>query len=267
MPTVSELVRQASQTSDPAILRELGAHRSKTVRSAVADNPAADDITIAALLDDRSHDVRLAAAGNLTERPDLHERAARSSDAWVRAITAHTYAGQDDRSLALDVQRILADDSFAETRGRIAETTNDLDLFEHLMRDGSPTVRGWCASNPRITREQMERLVSDRRLEVRAAAAANGLRYPDDEQLLRLARDRSAEVRWAVLFRVDLPRAAVELITQDPDEMNRQHAQMALRDEHAINGEGAIESARAERTRVDRLLSFPAESDDTGRSV
>ncbi|KTR54402.1 hypothetical protein NS359_00075 [Curtobacterium oceanosedimentum] len=102
----------------------------------------------------------------------------------------------------------------------------------------------------------MERLVTDRNRMVRAAAAANGLRYPDDEQLLRLARDKSAEVRWAVLFRPDRPRRAIELIAEDSDEMNRQHARIALRDERAIIAPPATRWARAERQRAPHVRSF-----------
>lgn len=73
---------------------------------------------------------------------------------------------------------------------------------------------------------------------------------------MRLARDKSAEVRWAVLFRPDRPRRAIELIAEDSDEMNRYHAQIALHDERDIIVPAATQRTRAERRRADRVHSF-----------
>jgi hypothetical protein len=226
------------------------------VRYAVASNAATDDETISNLLDDPAEPVRWAAASNLAERPALQQLVARSTEEWLRVALASTFRDQDDRSLSRDVQRTLMADTFVETRSRIAETTNYLDIFEALLRDPAVQVRAGCAANPRITREQMETLVTDRTWEVRAATAGTGMRYPDDEQLFRLAQDRSVGVRWAVVFRVDRPRAALELIAKDRDEMNAHHARSELEDEDSVNSARVTTEARMRRARAERAASF-----------
>jgi hypothetical protein len=148
------------------------------------------------------------------------------------------------------------EDASTEIRSRMAETTNHLDVFETLMSDDDRRVRAACAANPRITLEQMERLVTDRNWEVRASAVGSGMRYPDDEQILRLAEDRSAGVRWAVVFRVDRPRAALELIAKDRDEMNARLAKSELEDERSINSAHVTTDARTRRARAERASSF-----------
>lgn len=256
---VAELVALAQRSKDPLVLRDLARQPSKRVRIAVAENRAASDDTVTRLLGDGESLVRLAAAAtNLAPRPAVQEVAALSRDDTVRAILADTFADDHQRSLALAVQSALAVDPSAEVRGRVASTTDQPTLFETLLRDDAIVVRASCASNPRINRLQTDRLVSDRRAEVRAAAAGNGLRYPDDEQLLRLSGDRSAAVRWAVLFRVDRPRAAVERIAEDPDEWNRHHAQRALQSESLINSPAVVRTARAERARARSVPEFPS---------
>jgi hypothetical protein len=53
---------------------------------------------------------------------------------------------------------------------------------------------------------------------------AFGVRYPDEEQLIRLASDKSVEVRWAVVHNLRSPRAVIEIVALDDDEMNRHAA-------------------------------------------
>lgn len=174
----------------------------------------------------------------------------------MRGRLAATYAFDDSRSLARTIQVKLAADTSTDPRVWIAQTTPYLDLFEALLRDGDPTVRGSCAANPRITREQMQVLVEDRIAKTRRLAVAFGLRYPDADQLIRLASDRSAEVRWAVLFRVDAPRRAVEIIADDTDEMNRRHAQGFLEGRQRLYSNQVIEFSRDRRARAERGLQF-----------
>lgn len=254
---VAELADLASTSTDASALRDLSRHRSKAVRMSVAGNPAADDETIARLSHDADELVRLACAGNLANRPVLQRAAAASSEKWVRAKLAGTFARDDKRSLPYDLQARLAGDEFRDVRGWIAETTNYRDLFDLLIVDADPRVRARCAANPRISRAQMELLVTDRQWGVRAYTASAGLRYPDDEQIVRLAGDRSAEVRWAVLFRVDRPREAVEMITQDADEMNRRHAQLG-----PVMGPDYVASVRSDRRRATLGLHFESPPTD-----
>lgn len=256
MAKVATLVDEAASARESARLRELAPHESKEVRVAVAANPLADNETIQLLLGDGDESVRLAAAGNLADRPKLQLAVVDSEDKWMRAVLAHTFLRQDHLSLPYEVQAALAHDAFDETRQRIAETTDFADLFEMLLEDATPGVRGWCAANPRISRAQMGALVSDRAWKVRALAATLGLKFPDDEQLLRLARDRSAEVRWAVLSRVDRPREAIEILADDSDERNRRHAQLALVDVHNIMSADVEAAARTDRKRVAAVSSF-----------
>jgi len=255
MPTVRASALEATTAKDADVLGSLSTHRSVSVRYAVADNPASDDETIALLLNDLNESVRYTAASNLAERPALQQLVARSSEEWLRAALASTFLDQDDRSLPRDVQRALMADTFVETRSRIAETTNQLDIFETLLQDSDERVRAACAANPRITREQMERLVTDRRWEVRASAAARGMRYPDEEQLLRLAQDRSVGVRWTVVYRPDRPRAALELIARDDDEMNAHAAKCMLGDDD-LNSAQVTNHARAQRAKAEGAAGF-----------
>lgn len=255
---ISELESLAQRSRDPSLLSELAGHANRRVRATVAENEAASDDTICLLLEDPDAMVRLAAAAeNLRARPDLQLIAARSADEDVRATLASTFLSELGRSLQASVQAILAGDPSPEVRGRIAATTDQPNLFEALLRDDAHIVRAYCASNPRINRSQMNQLVTDGRAGVRAAAAGNGLRYPDDDELVRLSNDRSASVRWAVLFRVDRPRAALERISHDVDDWNREHAQRALLDESLINGPEAVGAVRKLRAQADSLGEFP----------
>lgn len=253
---VADLVEDAKGTADAGRLRELSDHRSVRVRQAVASNPASSDAIVEQMLADDSSVVRLSAASNLAERPRVQGIAANSSDEWVRSVLAHSFRWTFDRSLSYEVQAKLAADRNVECRARVAETTNYLDLFEALLVDPHDRVRGRCAGNPRITREQMQVLVADPSATVRSFAASSGMVYPDDEQLLRLAGDRSSTVRWHVLFRVDRPRKAIEVISADSDDINRQHAQLALRNNHNIISSEVEESARERRRQAARLAPF-----------
>lgn len=124
------------------------------------------------------------------------------------------------------------------------------------MDDKDPRVRGMCAANPRIALGQMEQLVTDKSRVTRASAVMGGLRYPDDDQLVRLAQDRSAEVRWAVIIRPDCPRRALELNAGDSDAINRQHAENALADNRYVMADQVVEHARRERDRALRAQPF-----------
>lgn len=247
--------RAASSTSSED-LADLATHRFATVRRAVASNSATPDEVVAILAADSDELVRLNAAASAQYRPAIHGDLSRSSDRWVRAVLADVYAATPGRALTYEVQRQLAQDEISEVRMRIAMHTEFLDLFERLLGDESPKVRGSCACNPRATREHIETCIVDRAWQVRAAAAANGVPYPDADQLIRLAQDRSAQVRWAVLVRPDAPRAAVAIIAGDADDMNRHHADLILA---GVDVAGAQPRAFRQRERAQAaLLAFAA---------
>lgn len=208
-------------------LRELAAHPSKRVRAAVAESPRIEDSLVIDLAADVDEMVRVTAASNAAARPLVERDLAASPDKWVRAVLAHTYAYKIEQ-LQRQTQEVLVCDEFPETRMRIAETTSHRDLFDVLLEDDRPEVRGACAGNPRAHRTDVDRLLADPSWKTRAAAVTSGLNYPDREQLIRVATDRSAEVRWQVLFRAGAPLEVAGLLATDDDEMVRDRAQAVL---------------------------------------
>jgi hypothetical protein len=239
----------SDEQTDPQRLAELAAHPSKSVRLEVACNQVTPWQVLVQLTDDPDEQIRVNAAGNVNTVVEAQEQLSLSSDKWVRAILAHTYA-RSPGSLSRAIQLRLAEDDFLETRTRIAETTNFLDIFESFMSDPIAGIRASCAANPRIDREQMERLVTDRSAGVRAATIVRGCLYPDDEQLLRLARDRSKGVQWAALCRADAPLEAVEIIAQESDEFNRRQAERTLANLELHRSQQNIEWRANERARA-----------------
>ncbi len=218
---------EAASTSDPDRLAELSAHRHATVRITVATNPATPDDTLLALTADPDSTVRANAAGEAIARPHLHPALSRAEDPWVRAILAAAYTWSPGQGLARDIQERLVDDEFWEVRGRIGATTSHLDVFERLLTDTDPKVRAACAQNPRLTRVQMDLLLADSRAEVRSAAVALGVIYPDAAQLARAASDRSTIVRWQVIVRPGTPLDVLDLLLDDVDDGNQHDARRA----------------------------------------
>lgn len=231
--------------SDSARLWELAAHKSVRVRQAVAGNRGAENRTLSRLLDDEVPEVRLEATTTARNRRELHSALVHHDDKSVRALFVWVLES-DPICIAHADQQFLAGDSFRDVRCALAGRTPYADVFDRLLHDDDARVRGWCASNPRISLDQVERLVTDRAWSTRSLSVVTGLRYPTDEQLIRLARDRSAEVRWAVLSRVDAPREALEIIAQDSDDMNRQHAERVLNGD-GVNAPGVIVQERRRR--------------------
>lgn len=216
----------AANSSTPSVvLAEMSSDTSPRIREQVALNTSLDDATVLALAADLKREVRRAAAINARGRDQVVEALSRSTDPEVREYIAwHNSVSPLDH----DVQARLATDSEWQVRQQIAETTNYRALFDRLLEDPNPRVRGSCAGNPRATRSDIERLIADRSAVVRSMTVALGVVYPDDEQLLRLARDKSANTQWAVIMRVDTPREALEIVANEGDEMNRTQARASL---------------------------------------
>lgn len=218
----------------PQRLSELAEHSSARVRHAVAMAAGASDDVVRGLAADADRDVRLGAATNAAGRPAIEEDLAASEDEAVRSVLAHTYALEPYKQLLRATQEVLAADSSREVRARIAETTGYRDLYDRLLTDPQPRVRGACADNPRATSEDKERLLTDRHRDTRAMVLdSDGVRLTH-EQLLRAARDPSADVRWATLFRPGAPTAVAEALAGDVDETVRDAAQAATRDREEI---------------------------------
>jgi hypothetical protein len=216
-----------SAATNPERLRELSQHPSLWVRRPVHVNPATPDDAILGMIGDPRNAKTLGWSEALRGRLRLEGPLSVWPDAEIRADLAFTY-GWVSGSLSRRTQAVLAGDPSEHVRINMARTTSYADLFLLLLGDSSPAVRGACADNPRIDKQQMERLITDSVKTVRCRAVSMGMRFPDEEQLLRLASDRSSSVRWAVLFNPRSPREAIELIAQDKDEDNRQHAQAHL---------------------------------------
>jgi hypothetical protein len=257
MSSFDPVLRDAQEPGTPVgRLVELSTRRSVRIRSAAAANPSIPDDLVLTLARDTNAAVRMAAADNSRGRPFVVRVLASSPYPAVRSAIAALNAsgpGSVDREL----QEQLADDTDPECRRSIARATNYLAVFEQLLRDPDPKVRGECAANPRATREHIETLVTDRSKVTRRMAVWSGVLYPDDEQLVRLARDRSADVRWGVISRVGAPREALEIIAAEPDETNSSHARRAL------NGDGVnseIVVAETLRARIDATGLPPFES-------
>ena len=233
-------------------LREMGGDRSAKIREAIAQNPAIPDDLLLTLSGDASTSVRQSAALSAQGRQAILLALAVSSDSAVREIVAglNNPAEQLDR----EIQDVLSQDYSWEARARIARSTQYRDLFERLLADAHPQVRGQSGANPRATLEDFERLTTDRSAVTRRIAVAVGVRYPSEDQLMKLARDRSAEVQWAVIARVGTPRAAVEIVAEEGDHMNRNQALAVLKD--GFFPSTVIESAQKSRDHASLLGPF-----------
>lgn len=162
-------------------------------------------------------------ADALRQRDRLEEPLARSPRQIVRASVAGTYRHAEG-ALRRSTQLLLSQDESKEVRELIASTTDYEDILDALIQDPVEDVRAGCAANPRIDRDRIERLITDRSSVVRRRAVAMGLRFPDEEQLIRLARDRSSAVRWevAICWRATPP--VMEVLLNDADEHLRHQA-------------------------------------------
>lgn len=246
-----EVAQNPSTPND--VLRSLGANKSPRIRYAVATNTSISDSEVVQLAQDDDSGVRIAAAGNAVGRDRVIVALASSSDTAVRATIASLNKAAP---LTKGLQRQLAGDSDKDTRQFIASSTNHAEIFETLLRDPDADVRGYCAANPRATRSHFELLLSDKSRRTRALAVYLGLGFPDDEQLIRLARDKSVGVRWNVIFRVGAPDKAIAIIaSEDPDEINRRHAQIRV-DGGSNYSQQVVESALQRRSILNTIEPF-----------
>lgn len=223
---VDEVVKQIERHMfSPDELKVLATHRSPRVRTAVAASKDVDNETLTALARDEKDTVRLAAASNAVGRPAVELEFAHNADPWVRAVLAHTYAGESEGALGRDVQSLLADDDFWEVRSRVAETTNQRDVYARLLEDADARVRGACAANEMASTQDLKSLLSDKRKEVRSMAIASG--KAGRVALLGATGDASADVRWAALEEAEAQGAVDEVgksLENDPDKTVRHHA-------------------------------------------
>jgi hypothetical protein len=247
---VAEAIQEAEHpaTTDQR-LGELAEHASARVRDAVVSAAGASDDLVRRLAADADRNVRLGAATNAAGRPGIEADLAASDDDAVRSVLAHTYAREPYKQLLRATQEVLSSDSSREVRARIGETTGYRDLYDRLLADHEPRVRGACADNPRATPEDMERLLSDPHRDTRAMALDSDSGHLTQEQLLRAARDPSADVRWATLFRAGAPDSVAKALADDDDETVRDAAQAGAHYRGAIWESEGEADAVADRLR------------------
>lgn len=233
-------------------LREMGGDRSARIREAVAQNPAVPDDLLLTLSGDAVASVRQSAALSARGRRTVLLALTASPHSVVREIVASL--NNPVEQLDREIQEVLSQDDSWEARARIARSTQFRDLFKRLLADEHPQVRGQSGANPRATLDDFERLTTDRSAVTRRIAVAVGVRYPSDDQLMRLARDRSADVQWAVITRVGSPRAAVEIVAEEGDDMNRHQASAVLKE--GFVPQTIIESVRQSRDEAALLGPF-----------
>lgn len=219
MPSINERAQSAADpTASESLLRELARDKAPKVREAVAANPQAPAEVLRSLADDPNLRVRDAVAMNPS--PAGLTAALSSADHGTRGVAAQRQDLDDASRLALQT------DPDHRVREAVARVTDDAQALAALARDPHPAVRSATLENPALSTEDVEMLAMDRIAKVRAVAAYARRVHPDT--LTRLAGDRSAEVRWAVLVfnpeRLDLAAK----IAEDPDEMNARQARAQL---------------------------------------
>lgn len=200
------LAKASDPATAPARLHELSGDRDKQIRAAVAANPSTPVETLELLATDRHPVVR----GSVSKNPAPHAWSiALRSDAHTRVVLTQRQ-DLDEQTL----QALLTDDDWKVREG-LAASTRSPDVLHRLARDENQHPRAWAALNRALPSEDHELLAHDRIAQVRAAAAQRpGLR---DETVLKLARDRSAFVRYEVLRQY--PGLVASLLIADPDEL------------------------------------------------
>jgi hypothetical protein len=227
----AEFAEAQSSGTAAGRLAGLSQHPSWWVRWAALENPNTSDDAVFAMVEDPRNKENIPWSVGFRGRPALESRLAEWPDAAVRSDLAAAYRGLMEGGLLRETQLTLSRDSSAEVRTFTAATTTYRDILESLMLDLNEKVRSECADNPRIDREQIGRLLNDRRAAVRASAIFYGRVYPDAEQLRTAASDKSATVRWNVIFNPRSPQDAIELIANSDDELNSHHARVRLKEE------------------------------------
>lgn len=187
----------------------LASDPDRQVRELLAGNPACGADVLAALMDDPHWRVRWTAAQSPSPDPAVQEAGARSTRADVREALAARV------DLAAEISTALAADPVTAVRAAIAGSTRDVELLARLASDPSWEVRGEVALSAAVTDDLLRILAADAHRRVRATVATQE-RTPRDV-VLRLARDRSADVRWCVLLARPGDAELSDLLRDDPD--------------------------------------------------
>ncbi|MBM2614843.1 hypothetical protein JIG36_04635 [Actinoplanes sp. LDG1-06] len=196
-------------------LRALAGDPDAGTREAVAANVRTPGEVLVALAGDRRYEVRYAAVGNPAAGDAVRETFCSSPYEDARLMLAQ------QPGLPSAVVARLARDPARAVREFVAEHTDDPDALATLVEDGHPAVRAQAAQNRHTTEEQRRQLARDPAATVRSALlhamARLGWVIPEDD-LLRLARDRSVNVRYWVAGLPGSTRAVYEILAEDPDD-------------------------------------------------
>ncbi|MFD1082785.1 hypothetical protein [Micromonospora andamanensis] len=202
------------------LLHGLAADPNNKVRQALAENPTCPPAVLAGLVDDPSFDVRYAVLVNPRADRYVHEMICRSSDEDIRRLLA------ESQSIEEDIKTTLLRDPSVAVRGGMAETTVDPQILAALVSDPEPKVRAKAALNPLTTQEQRRRLARDKAASVRWALVQSV--ELAEESLEELVHDRSVNVRWWLATTPQTPHRFLRILTEDKSPEVRTQARMRL---------------------------------------
>jgi len=200
----------------PDVLRVLAGDPDRATREAVANNSGADPDVLILLLRDQHWSVRWSVVGNPAADLRVQEAMCASDDPDLRFVLA-----QSD-GLPATIAAVLARDPAWSVREGLATNTDDQATLRILLDDPDPRMRAGAAMNAGTTAEQRRKLVHDPAWNVRASAVQSISAYAWDfpaDDLFRLARDRSVNVRFWLANLPGSIRPVYELLARDPDDL------------------------------------------------
>ncbi|MFF3853198.1 hypothetical protein [Micromonospora sp. NPDC002575] len=160
------------------------------VRLAVAKNPSCPPAILANLAIDAVLDVRFAVLENPNADYQARQAICRSPDEDMRRLLA------ESNSVEEDIRNELLSDPSAAVRAGMAANTTAPHILAALIQDADAKVRAGAALNPLTSTEQRRRLARNKSASVRIALVQSVELAREDLEVL--ATDRSANVRWWV---------------------------------------------------------------------
>jgi hypothetical protein len=203
------------------VLERLASDPDRHTRQAVVDNHACTADILRTRLGDPEWRVRWSAVQHPNADREVREAASRSQDQQVRWALAQTC------NLEPEFVRALQADQAWQIREQVAACHASTEVLEALLTDPDARVRGAVAAhNPNATEQQLRRLAEDRSAVTRRAVA--GRRVLPEDVLFRLATDRSADVRWWLCVVHCRNKRLMRVLSDDADEMVAHQARTAL---------------------------------------
>ena len=150
----------------------------------------------------------------------VHEAICQSANDDLRCLLA------ESESIDEDIRATLLGDPSPAVRGSMAEATTDPRILAKLVEDLDPKVRARAAVNSLTTREQRRRLARDRSAPVRwTLVQAVEL---EEESLDHLVNDRSINVRFWLATAPETPHRHLRVLAEDKSAEVRTQARMML---------------------------------------